>query len=71
MKILTEEIFVQIKARRSLVAIATKAGTQRGTGQKAPVNMFMNLGYSVFKPANSLLQKHYHGHNEPPSSPAH
>ena len=49
MNSLTEEIFVQIKARRSLVAIATKASTQRGAGHKAPVKMLMNLGYSVFK----------------------
>ena len=44
MNVLTEEIFVQIKAQQSLVAIATKASTQRGAGQKAPVKMLVNLG---------------------------
>ena len=46
--ILNEDIFSSIKALRSLVAIATKASTQRRAGQKGPVKMFMNLGYSVF-----------------------
>ena len=46
MNILTEEIFVQIKARK-LVAIATKASTQRGTGQKEPVKKVRNLIYKV------------------------
>ena len=42
MKILGANIFVQIKARRSLVALATKARAQRGAEQKAPVRRYMN-----------------------------
>ena len=47
MNILNHQIFAKIKARRSLIALAIKASTQRKDWQKDGFKMFINLLHSV------------------------
>lgn len=60
---MAKEVFVQNEARRSLVAFATKAGTQRSAGRKDPAKTLRYLVYNVlrFEKEKILSEIHFKG----------